>query len=508
MSAAFLNWPAPCFALSDAEENIVQVMMLGVGLGLGILLALDYWKQRNQNLASEPATRELWIAREYRKTFRTGLIMVVAYFELICAWLFYSDMLARSPSHAAGAKRMTETLQSSVFLVISAALLVWLVTWLFKHLHLVRSQATLFESEQRLRVALQATNQGLYDLDLRTGVTTTSPEYAIMLGEDPASFRETHLRWIARQHPEDREAVVKRFDDYIAGRLPDYRVESRQKTADGQWKWILSLGKIVQRDPKTGQPLRMLGTYADITQQKLAEQRIEEQAESLRKLSAHLVELQDVERRRVARELHDTTAQHLAALGMNLSVIEKLAGETSPKVARLLVDSQTLVERATQEIRTTTYLLHPPLLEAAGLSGAIQDYAGGFSRRSGLKIEVRVPADFERLPRDAELALFRVVQEGLANVRRHSGSPTATIHLEKCPGGVMLEVRDAGRGIPPAKLARLRDRTGELGVGIAGMHERLHQLGGSLEIDSDVGGTVVRARWAPQPAAAVTKPNA
>jgi len=208
-----------------------------------------------------------------------------------------------------------------------------------------------------------------------------------------------------------------------------------------------------------------------------------------------MLELQDIERRRVARELHDTTAQQLAALSMNLSVIEKLVGNGPGKVVRLLVDSQTLVEQATQEIRTTTYLLHPPLLDAAGLAGAIQDYAAGFARRSGLKIEVQVPDGFDRLPRDVELALFRVVQEGLANVRRHSRSATAVIQLEKSDSLVKLEVRDAGTGIPADKLARLRNQTGELGVGIAGMHERLHQLGGMLELESSTAGTTVRATW-------------
>jgi PAS domain S-box-containing protein len=494
------------FAVSDSQETVLTVMMLGVGVGLGLLL-LDYLLQKRRQPPTEPVTREVWLRYEYRKAVRTGLIVVVAYFEMICAYIFFTNAIIE-PSRAlrVGPTNVAWTLKLAGFLGVSASLLVWLLTWLFKHLHLVRSQATLFESEQRLRVALQATRQGLYDLDLRSWKSTTTPEYALMLGYDPATFRETHGGWIERLHPEDRDRLTQHFSDYVAGRIPEYRVESRQRTAGGEWKWILSIGKIVQRDPRTGQPLRMLGTYTDITEQKLAEQRIEEQAESLRKLSAHLVELQDAERRRVARELHDTTAQHLAALGMNLSVIEKLAGDSSPKVARLLVDSQTLVEQAMQEIRTTTYLLHPPLLDAAGLAGAVQDYADGFARRSGLAITVEVPPDFARLPRDVELALFRVVQEGLANVRRHSGSPSVTIRLAKSAAGVMLELRDAGRGIPPDKLARLRDRTGELGVGIAGMHERLHQLGGKLEIEShtnaDVPGTAVRACWQPPPGAA------
>jgi PAS domain S-box-containing protein len=496
MNGAFFQiHTAPLLAMSRGQEIVVTVMMLVIGVGLALLLA-EYLQQRRRT-DTEITTREIWVAREQRKAVRTGLIVVVACFELVCGWLFFADALTPNRLIETGPERLAERLKTAGLIAVAVIVLVWLATWLFKHFHLLRSEATLFESEQRLRVALQATRQGLFDLDLRSGTSTTSPEYAIMLGHDPSRFHETHETWINRLHPDDRERAVRTYEDYVAGRIGEYRVETRQRTAAGEWKWILSLGKIVQRDPRTYQPVRMLGTYTDITEQKLAEQRIEEQAESLRKLSAHLVESQDMERRRVARELHDTTAQHLAALGMNLSVIEQLAGDASPKVARLLVDSQTLVERATQEIRTTTYLLHPPLLEAAGLGGAIQDYADGFARRSGIKIEAQAPVDFERLPRDVELALFRVVQEGLANVRRHSGSASATIRLEKSGKSVNLEVADAGRGISAEKLAHLRNRTGELGVGIAGMHERLHQLGGSLEIESDHRGTVVRARWAP-----------
>jgi PAS domain S-box-containing protein len=508
MMTAPPTWPAPLLGLTDAaQDNLITVMMLVVGLGLGALL-WDYLNQRRRQTGGEVVTREGWLGREYRKTFRIGLIVVVAYFEMICAWSFFSDTVITTRVFQSPPQKLVQTLKIAGFIAVSALLLVWLLLWLLKHLLLVRNQATLFESEQRLRVALQGTKQGLYDLDLRTGTSTTTPEYAAVLGHDPADFHETHETWVARLHPDDRGRVTKTFEDYVAGRIPEYRVESRQRTAGGEWKWILSLGKIVQRDPKTNQPLRMLGTYTDITEQKRAEARIEEHAESLRKLSAHLVELQDAERRRVARELHDTTAQHLAALGMNLSVIEQLVGDDSAKITRLLVDSQTLVERATQEIRTTTYLLHPPLLEAAGLAGAIRDYADGFARRSGLKIAVAVPDDFPRLPRDVELALFRVVQEGLANVRRHSGSATASIRLEKAAALVTLEVRDAGTGIPEEKLARLRNQTGELGVGIAGMHERLHQLGGRLDIESGASGTAVRAHWTESAPADSTEANA
>ena len=214
---------------------------------------------------------------------------------------------------------------------------------------------------------------------------------------------------------------------------------------------------------------------------------------ALRELSARLLVAQDEERRRIARELHDTTAQQLAALALNLSVISNLVVNPPPKVERILADTLRLVETTAQEVRTTSYLLHPPLLEAAGLVGTVRDYAGGFARRSGLKVNLDLQEDLGRLPPDAELALFRMVQEGLGNIHRHSGSATATIRLARETDRVSLELKDTGHGVPAEILAALQSKTGAVGVGIAGMRERLHQLNGGLEIKSGPGGTTVRA---------------
>jgi PAS domain S-box-containing protein len=237
---------------------------------------------------------------------------------------------------------------------------------------------------------------------------------------------------------------------------------------------------------ESGLVIGIIAMVQDVTE------RIKTEA-ALRELSARLLVAQDEERRRIARELHDTTAQQLAALALNLSVISKLVANPSPKVARILTDTLRLVETTAQEVRTTSYLLHPPLLEAAGLVGTVRDYAGGFARRSGLKVNLDLQEDLGRLPPDAELALFRMVQEGLGNIHRHSGSATATIRLARETDRVSLELKDTGHGVPAEILAALRSKTGAVGVGIAGMRERLHQLNGGLEIESGPGGTTVRA---------------
>src|SRR5438445_1220958 len=212
----------------------------------------------------------------------------------------------------------------------------------------------------------------------------------------------------------------------------------------------------------------------------------------LRELSARLLQLQDEERRRIARELHDSVGQMLAALNMNLFAVGADL-ERLTKTARSVTDSAALVQEMSQEIRTISYLLHPPLLDEAGLSSALRWYINGFAERSKMRVDLEVPDDFDRLPRDSETAIFRVVQECLTNVHRHSGSPVAKIRLSRSDGHVRVEVEDRGKGIPPEKQSKMASN-GTPGVGIRGMRERLRQLGGSLEINSNGKGTVIVAR--------------
>jgi signal transduction histidine kinase len=213
--------------------------------------------------------------------------------------------------------------------------------------------------------------------------------------------------------------------------------------------------------------------------------------ESLRQLSGYLLQLQDDERRRIARELHDTTAQSLAAIAVNLARLEKLAPNQNPKVYDVLAETIAMAEQCSREIRTLSYLLHPPLLEEAGLGSAVKWYADGYSQRSGIKVDVEVPPQLERLPNDLETTLFRIVQESLTNISRHSESKTARIRIRREPGEIMLEVQDEGRGIPPEKLERVSGNISGLGVGIAGIWERVRQFEGDLDINSSNHGTTI-----------------
>jgi signal transduction histidine kinase len=222
-------------------------------------------------------------------------------------------------------------------------------------------------------------------------------------------------------------------------------------------------------------------------------ERIEKKnAESYRALSARILELQDVERRRIARELHDSVGQYLAGLKLNLSRLQRRDGEPSPQNQPLLSESLDLTDRAITEVRTISHLLHPPLLDELGLHSAARWYAEGFAKRSGIQVELHLTDIVERLPKEIELALFRVLQESLTNIHRHANASQVDISVDCTDDDVILCINDNGQGIQRRILDRFRG--GEAGgIGLAGMRERLAELGGALEVDSNSNGTQVRA---------------
>jgi signal transduction histidine kinase len=208
-------------------------------------------------------------------------------------------------------------------------------------------------------------------------------------------------------------------------------------------------------------------------------------------LSQRLLSVQDEERRKLARDLHDSTGQTLAALKINVALLEATC-PSQPSARVLMSEVAALADQAIQEIRTMSYLLHPPLLDEVGFACAAEWYVEGFAKRSGIHVSV----DFspgERLPKRVELALFRVLQESLTNVHRHSGASTVKVNFKRDAKAVILEIRDFGRGFSPERLARLRETSADAGVGLAGMRERIYELTGRLELESDAGGTTVRA---------------
>jgi signal transduction histidine kinase len=224
--------------------------------------------------------------------------------------------------------------------------------------------------------------------------------------------------------------------------------------------------------------------------------------ESLRELSARLLKMQDDERRRIARDLHDSVGQLLAAISMNMGVMEKETDTLSADAQKAFVENRSFVQQVLQGIRTMSHLLHPPLLDESGLPSALRWYVEEFSQRSGVSVTLEFSPSFERLSSELETAVFRIVQECLGNIHRHSKSATAEIQIAKNGNVVSLEVRDAGHGIPAEKQEQIKFGI-RTGVGLRGMRERVAQLGGQLKIDSDTSGTVIAVTLPCTPAPAV-----
>jgi len=216
-----------------------------------------------------------------------------------------------------------------------------------------------------------------------------------------------------------------------------------------------------------------------------------QQSDQLRDLSGRLMYIQDEERRHIARELHDSAGQNLAALGMTLARLEEAAKVDPARLSKSIKEAQDLIRVLNTEIRTTSYLLHPPMLDEIGLSSALSWYAEGLTERSGLSIELNIPENFERLSPEMELAIFRLVQECLTNIHRHSGSKTAVIRIARECDKIHAEVRDHGKGMSQERLAEIQSRG--VGVGIRGMRERVRQAHGVLRVDSNALGTKITA---------------
>ena len=234
-----------------------------------------------------------------------------------------------------------------------------------------------------------------------------------------------------------------------------------------------------------------LETEVAARQQELA--KLGNSEETLRKLSNRLLRTQDEERRRLGLNLHDTVAQYLAVLKMALEMLGTNNGAGN-LAQQLIADCIPLLERSIEELRAASYLLHPPMIDESGLRSAILWYLGGFTKNTGIQVTLEVAQGLGRFPREIELTLFRVLQESLANVQRHSGSLTAAVSLHPEDGSVRLEVRDHGKGIAPELLRSCNGSPENLGVGLRAMQERLHHLGGKLQLASTPQGTTLTAR--------------
>jgi PAS domain S-box-containing protein len=392
-----------------------------------------------------------------------------------------------------------------------------------------RAEKVLRENEERLRLATVAAKIGTFDWNIQTGVNTWTPELETIYGLSPGEFGRTQTDWEQLVHPDDLEAAVAKVEESLATGNP---VEHEWRTVwpDGSIHWISGRFKCLKDG--AGEPLRLTGVNIDITARKEIEEKyrhlvetldaevrartveleqrnaeVLRQSEQVRELSWQLLRAQEEERRHIARELHDSAGQTLTVLGMNLAQLVQKAGRTVPELAAEAEVTQEMVQQLHRDIRTTSYLLHPPLLDENGLYSALNWYTQGLVERSALKICLEIPQDFGRLPRDMELAVFRLVQECLTNIHRHSGSETARIRITRDTTQVLVQIQDTGRGMSLERLAEIQ--AGGAGVGIRGMQERLRQFEAEMRIESDAGGTRVSVTIpVPKVAKSEDKPDA
>jgi PAS domain S-box-containing protein len=359
------------------------------------------------------------------------------------------------------------------------------------------SADALISTDQSQRITLF--NQGAEKIFGYTASEVLGQSLDILI---PERLREMHRRHVAAFLKSDRQTLRMSLKNYLLGLRKDgteFRMESSVAKLEiggetiftvilrDMTDWVRAAEELARArdelETRVQERTAELQQANQALQVEIAERRFAE--ESLRELSGRLLQLQDEERRRLARELHDGATQNLMALAMNLSALR----ETTPPAANgnsSFAECLKLVDESLEEIRTVSFLLHPPLLETMGLSCALPSYVKGFSQRSGILVNLDMPAELGRLGPDVEVTLYRIVQEALSNVHRHSRSPTAEITLSQSLDRVTLEIADQGCGLPPSPDGH------RLGVGITGMRERVRLLGGSLDLKSGKQGTTIR----------------
>jgi len=360
-------------------------------------------------------------------------------------------------------------------------------------------EQALRESEQRMRFCLEAANVGTWDWDIATGSVHWSENMEKIHGRRPGSFGGTVDAFLENIHPDDRRQVQDAVQQAVEGG-GSCHLQYRYTKTDGSLGWMEASGQVIY--DSSNHPTKIMGVCRDISERKSAEDAIraaheqldgmvkertselERAQEGLRTLSARLLRMQDDERRRIARELHDTAGQILVALNLNLVPVEEELQRENSGLTKHITESLHLIEELSRDLRTMSHLLHPPLLDEAGLHSAVRWYVEGFAERSKIEVNLHLDPKVGRLPGELETAIFRIVQECLTNIHRHSGSNWASIAITRDSDNVTIEILDRGKGMPTPTRP---------GIGIQGMGERVRQLRGRLEIKSGNSGTRITA---------------
>jgi len=335
---------------------------------------------------------------------------------------------------------------------------------------------TLQSAEHPFRVLVESINDGVATLDPSGTVLYANNRFAAIFRVSTENIIGTPLQsHLSSSDPEVLQKLIAQ------GLVNSSQGEITLREAEGRPRLVrLALNPVESSDPRA---VSLVAT--ELTELAEANEALRSNEESLRLLSARLLKLQDEERRHIARDLHDITGQKLAVQSMALSqVLNRKPTGLDAESRRILSECATLSKQIGEEIRTLSYLLHPPLLDELGLSSAVKWYAEGFERRTGIRVKVDIPPDFVRLPPDVEVTLFRIIQESLTNVQRYSGSPKAYVRVKLTSDKIEVQIGDFGKGMHPDILNSRTGKVAPLGVGIQGMKERIRQLGGKLEITS------------------------
>jgi len=335
-----------------------------------------------------------------------------------------------------------------------------------------KTEDELRKNEALLAQAEQLVNMGSWEIGASLQTGRCSDNLYRILGFDYRGCEIDLRKFMRHVRPEDAVTVRR---DVIAAIMEGkpYEHDLRYISPKGELRNLHSRG-FPLRDAE-GRVVRIVGVAEDVTDRVNAK-------EHLRLLSDRLLTLRDEEQRRMAHQLHETVSQEMAAMKMALARVRETLPKKNKTGNKFLQSAREFADTVIQQVRTVSYLLHPLLLEEAGLGSALRWYASGFAERSGIKVKAVIASDFGRLPKETEIALFRIVQEALTNVHRHSKSRSATIRLVRADGKVRMEVKD--RGVGMARPSAATGWNSPLGIGIAGMRERVKQLGGIFEIRS------------------------
>lgn len=371
------------------------------------------------------------------------------------------------------------------------------------HQELQKTAAALCESEQHYRILFDLGPVAVYSCDAAGVIQEFNRRATELWGRTPAQGDTDELfcgsfklfRPDGNFMPHERCPMA----EVVSGKISEVRdAEVLIERPDGTWVTVIVNIRPLKNE--RGEITGGVNCFYDISERKHAEealQRAHDELESLvqrrtaslRRISSRLQNVQDEERRKMARELHDSAGQYLAAVKMNLAQLDQ-AGLSKEKLI-VVAETEQLIDKCLAEVRTVSYLLHPPLMDEGGLSSASKFFIEGFAKRSKIEINLAISPRLERMSQPVEMVLFRALQESLTNVHRHSGSPNVDVRIDVEDGQVTLAVRDFGRGIAPDKLESFKKGT-DLGVGLAGMRERVREFGGALQILPEDPGTLIK----------------